>query len=356
MKSKIGIKIIAIFIGISALSIGIFVTNYHKQQTPSPNQIAVEQATPISNTEKSNKPNSQNEQPLTEATSSPANQNPQVSLWGLLKLLGIILLVGIGIVIAILVLMVIGSGFAYLFKRLGKDPQNSQGAGLLLIVSLGMLVGMLFLPRSQALVFRSWNAADNVRESSFLYDKIFGVAPNRYDVDVQGRITALYLSDHSLQNFEQIPGIENLSSLQHLEISDSPLEGTIDVSPFTELRELHLRNTNLKQIIGLNKLTKLNRLNLEGSPIEKIDSVGTVQKINLSRTKITELSALSYLPPLKELSLEEMDLSRIQGLESLPPVDLMSLRKSTRVSLERLGNVKVSCFWMKATLPIYLLW
>jgi len=333
MKSKIGIKIITIAIGISALLAGIFVTKYYQSSTDK-NQSFIQETTMPSVSENSNQSSTNIETSPTKTTDRQQKFPFWRILWLSLKWTFIIVGIFVGFIL-LLKILVQAIGW------IGKDSHSRSSINLGLIVLFGLLLAIYFLPRSQILLFNSWETSTDVKETSFFFDKIFGVAPNRYDVDIQGHVTALYLKDNNLHNLEQLTRIENLSSLQHLEISDSPLEGIIDVSAFTELKELHLRNTNLKQILGLNELTKLNRLNLEGSPIEKIESVGTVQKLNLSRTKITDLSALSYLPPLKELNLEEMNLSQIQGLESLPPIDLISLRKCTQVSLERLGSVKI---------------
>lgn len=205
----------------------------------------------------------------------------------------------------------------------------------------GLLIAIYFLPRSEALLFDAWKTSFGVKERGFVYEKLFGIAPIRYDIDVQGRVIALYIRDQYLRSIEELPGIEKFTSLRHLEISDSPVERTIDVSSFIELDELILKNTRLTHIVGLDKLTRLNRLDLEGSPIEAIDASGSVQKFNLSSTKVTDLSSLALLQQIKELTLEEMDLSQVRGLESLPPIDLISFRRCTHVPLERLGRVKI---------------
>lgn len=328
MKSKIGIKIIAILIGFTALPAGLIAADL--LHTPTGGSRNAVQILPVGGV------NSDESTKNIEALKSEAANRPKPSFWQIFRFVGKWVLVFVGILVGFILLLRI---LIKIFELAGKGSPGRFSVGLGVVVICGSLCAMYFLPRSQALVFDSWKTIADVRESNFFFDKIFGVAPNRYDSDIQGRVVALFLKDDNLRNPEQLAGIENLSSLEYLEISDSPLEGTIDVSTFVELKELRLQNTRLRQVTGLERLTKLERLDLDGSPIETIESFGTAQRINLSRTKITDLSALSRSPSLQGISLEEMDLNQIKGFESLPQMEVLSLRKCRQIPLEQVGKM-----------------
>ncbi len=248
----------------------------------------------------------------------------------------------------VLIILAAFFGFLILMKVLNTTfdwvRKNNPSRILLsfgLLILFGLFSVIYFLPRSQILIVDSWKTIGKVQESGFFTDKIFGSAPSRYEIDIRGRITALYLNDENLQSLEQLPGIEKLDSIEYLEISNSPLAGTLDVSAFTNLRELHLQNTNLRKIVGLKNLKNLFRLNVQGSTIEDLDLSETVEKIDLSHTKIANLSVLSRLYNLKELNLEGMDLSQISGFENLPSADLISLRNSSHIPLAQFNKVKI---------------
>lgn len=331
MKTKIRFKALAILICLLAFPLGKSVSDFQNRQILREDIALVSTRNP--NTEQTAPENTPPEPPI---KNSPQKIEQPLFPWEALKLsAGLTFLLIIGTTV-ILILIAVCIFLFVKYKKGEKAHPQTVNIAMSAAVTLCLAGVILFLPRSQSSVFQGWNLSRELQRSNFIYDKFFGTAPNRYEENLPGQITSLYLNDKNLQSAEQLSGIENLTALEYLEIADSPIDGKFDVSPFTELKGLTLRNTKLSEIVGLDNLKKLDKIDLEGSPVETVNSFGTVWRINLSRTKIKDLSNLQHLSPLKELTLEGMDLSLVQGIEKVPHTNMISLRHSTQVRLERL--------------------
>ena len=153
MKSKISIKIIAVLIGISALLVGIFIAKYY-QSPPEKNQIQI-QETPTVTAENSN----QSSTKIETAPVEPAVKQPKVSIWKIAWFVGKWALIIVGIIVGFILLLKI---LVKIFEWVGKDSRSKSSVGLGLLILCGLLSALYFLPRTQALVFNSWDTISNV--------------------------------------------------------------------------------------------------------------------------------------------------------------------------------------------------
>jgi uncharacterized membrane protein YgcG len=190
---------------------------------------------------------------------------------------------------------------------------------LLLVVLMAPLPAVLFLYPSQTSILRSWEPrAGPFTERGFWAERVFGLALNRFHVDVWGGVTELHVNGATVHSAAELSGLSSLAKMTALEISDTPLEGTLDLTPFTNLESLDLHGTRVSNLAGLDKLTQLKTL-------------------DLSDTNITDLRPLESAENLEELRLSGLDLSRVIGMENLWRLNKLHLDRCTGVDLSRVA-------------------
>jgi hypothetical protein len=268
-----------------------------------------------------------------QSTPTPEVPSPFTAIGRLLWLVGKPILLVIGVFVGFILLLNL---YGRARELAGGRTYTPQASAKLLAASILLVASALWLlPRSEALILRSWeDRTGGISERSFFYDKLFGVPPNHYESDIVGRVTSLEMHRLSSRDVRELRGLGRLTSLRYLDLSDTPLEGTFDVSALTALRTLRLRNTRLTRVMGLERLAELDELDLEGSPIESLQAVGGVRRLNLSRTSVTELNPLTAAGNLEALRLEGCDFSRLRSLEQLWRLKLLSLNGCRAVDLQ----------------------
>ena len=250
------------------------------------------------------------------STSNPPRSAPALNSRGLLKLGLKITGMLVGFVVAALLLFklamwLISLGHAREFETLT--------IWLLIALTLSPLVVILGLWPSQTTILNSWAPrVGPMSERSFWAERVYGAAPNRFHVDVWGYVTELHITNAAVSKPTELSGLESLTRLRTLEISNTPLEGTLDLSRFRDLEQLDLHGTGLSNVSGLENLTQLTAL-------------------NLSDTNVNDLRPLERAEYLKELHLSGMNLERVVGLESLWRVTKLRLDRCTGLDLRRVA-------------------
>ena len=117
--------------------------------------------------------------------------------------------------------------------------------------------------------------------------------------------TELSISDISINNMDEIKGLENLKPFEILQIfsvsSEDNLMNIIDSLSLVqkhELKEIYIPFCNLDTIINLTDLPNLESLHLDNNKISEIrglDSLASLKKLSLCDNLISELRGLDIL-------------------------------------------------------------
>jgi len=135
----------------------------------------------------------------------------------------------------------------------------------------------------------------------------------------EGLIILLNCEGSNLDNISEIPALNKLVKLEHLQ----------------------LQRNNIQYIRGLSHLTQLKTLNLSQNQIKKIenlDGLNNLQEISLSSNKIKKIENLD-LCKLKKLSLDRNLIKEIENLDNLGYLELLNLSYNAILKLKNLNNL-----------------
>ncbi|AKA68125.1 leucine-rich repeat domain-containing protein [Clostridium scatologenes] len=151
-------------------------------------------------------------------------------------------------------------------------------------------------------IFKDENLEKAVR------DKINKETGDIYITDVKNIISL----NASHKNIKEISGIENLTSLQTLDLGNNQITDISVLSSLTNLEMLNLSYNEFSDISKLKGLTKLETLNLKSNEIQDISAIqilNNLKSLNLSNCKISNINSLKGLNNLKTLWLNNNEIS-----------------------------------------------
>jgi Leucine-rich repeat (LRR) protein len=76
-----------------------------------------------------------------------------------------------------------------------------------------------------------------------------------------------------------VKGLEKLTQLRELSLSDNPLTDVKGLEKLTKLRQLGLSNNKLTNVKGLEKLTQLTYLRLEGNKLSDVKALAKLTQL-----------------------------------------------------------------------------
>ncbi|MFL0248699.1 leucine-rich repeat domain-containing protein [Candidatus Clostridium stratigraminis] len=153
-------------------------------------------------------------------------------------------------------------------------------------------------------------------------------------------------------NISDIGGIENLSSLQTLDLGNNQIRDISALKGLTNLRKIFLDNNQINDINALNGLTNLQSVDLDGNQISNINALKeltSIQGLSLSGNKISDIGALRGLTNLMGLGLTDnliSDISTLRGLTNLKELFLSDNQISdisTLIGLTNLQSLDLTC-------------
>ncbi len=227
---------------------------------------------------------------------------------------------------------------------------------ILLFLVLASCAPLLFvwLPRSQALIFHSWEGRTGPLPEKFVWQSIahklpfvrgaFAEPGSYYQVTISGKVSELRLHGVNFSSLDDLPGIESFTSLEILDLSDIPLQGSLDLSAFVSLEELHLRGGNLSAIRGLDRLSHLRVLDARACGIRdqtqiiNLQALRALRVLNLSDNPLEHSFDLSGLSALEEVHLRNTQLNEIANLAGLGRLTTLDLKGSPIKQLYDIGN------------------
>lgn len=145
-----------------------------------------------------------------------------------------------------------------------------------------------------------------------------------YKSDVEN-ITSLEASNDGITN---ISGIENLNSLQQLNLSQNQITNTNALEELSNLRILNLSGNEISDISSLKNLSGLYYLDLDSNQISNISVLKNfvyLQTLLLSKNQISNIDSLQELTKLQQLSLKQNRISDISSLTALTNLNFLYL-------------------------------
>lgn len=208
------------------------------------------------------------------------------------------------------------------------DPsQRSLKQSVLIVIGLPLL--LLLLPRSEVGILRSWEPrTPRLTQARNDSSGLLGRATNAYTVDNLGRVRTLRIEQAKIHNLKELSGLEDLTSLNTLQIKDTPLEGVQDVSSLTSLKSLRFSGTRITGIAGLDKLEFLEELEVDHIDLEGLHNLTALSKLKwltLKDCHIDDLSQVGSLTSLETLFLDGTDVTDLSALAGLQKLGLLSI-------------------------------
>ena len=172
---------------------------------------------------------------------------------------------------------------------------------------------------------------------------------NKYVQNIEPlyQLTSLQVLNLSGTPVNDITPIRNLTELTELDLSNTKV---VDLSPLRyaiKLEKLNISNTDVSSIQVLEKMLVLKNLAMEQTNVADFTSVGnltSLQAANLKATKISDLSPFINLTQLTELNVSAsrvQDLSPLKNLKQLTILNLDSTHVSNIQILSVLEGLKI---------------
>jgi len=138
------------------------------------------------------------------------------------------------------------------------------------------------------------------------------------------------------------PEIARLDSLKFMRITNSPIEGNLDLTHYSALEKLDILSCPNLRLSNLNTSNKLHTIFVHNTPISQeeisFENLENLFYLRLSRTGIDSIADLSPLTNLVTLFLAENKLSSLSGLENLTKLRNINLAYNTFASQLDLSN------------------
>lgn len=141
----------------------------------------------------------------------------------------------------------------------------------------------------------------------------------------------LNLSDND--DLVQVDGLDRLSRLRELNMSDTCIGPLLELNEHPRLAEMHISHTRISRIVIRRPLPKLSKIYAGGCPLEDAEflhMMPSLRSLFLTRTPLTDLNGITFPPSLSYLCLDRSNLTRIpdgiRNLTNLSYIDLSGLR------------------------------
>ncbi|MFX1593432.1 MAG: leucine-rich repeat domain-containing protein, partial [Promethearchaeota archaeon] len=166
----------------------------------------------------------------------------------------------------------------------------------------------------------------------------------------------LNLSEKDIHDIEEIKGLNLLSELKELDLSENYITEIKGLDSLVSLESLNLDaalneyKLVISEIKGLENLTNLKSLSLQSQKISEIKGLNnliSLERLMLNYNCITEIKNLENLKNLKVLSLEHNGISEIKGLEKLKNLNYLNLSNNQIIEINGLNHLKnLESLWL----------
>ncbi len=135
----------------------------------------------------------------------------------------------------------------------------------------------------------------------------------------EGLIILLNCEGGKLDDISEIPALNKLVKLEHLQLQRNNIQYIRGLSHLTQLKTLNLSQNQIKKIENLDGLNNLQEISLSSNKIKKIENLdlGNLKKVSLDRNLITEIENLDNLHDLELLNLSYNAILKLKNLDNL---------------------------------------
>ena len=149
--------------------------------------------------------------------------------------------------------------------------------------------------------------------------------------------------DISRNEIEEIQGLESLINLKQLNLSQNMIQMIIGLDSLINLKILNLSHNRINEIEGLSKLIALEHLALfynEITQIQKLDNLVNLKVLHLDFNRISAIFGLDHLVKLETLGLSQNRISKVENLHNLIFLNRLDLAKNQISKIEGLENIR----------------
>lgn len=160
-------------------------------------------------------------------------------------------------------------------------------------------------------------------------------------------ITTLQYLDCSNTFVKDLEPLRYSKSLRELHINNTPVTSIRVVENFENLEVLHLQQTVIDSLPSISALVNLQELNCGSTNLERLDSLKyltNLRMLDCSNTAISEIAPLAELSSLEKLVLDHTDVSSLVALENLKNLQELSIQVTKvddLIGLENLDQLQV---------------
>jgi len=136
---------------------------------------------------------------------------------------------------------------------------------------------------------------------------------------------AFAAADFSGKELKNFGGIENMSSVVELDVSDNKITSLAELSAQPGIRMLRMDNNAVVEFAGLTEVTSLRKLIARNNRVQNTAGLPpNVVEVDISGNPVLELAGLDSLANLKKFTLKEGRLSTLAGA-SAPAMEEMNV-------------------------------
>ncbi|WP_307984605.1 leucine-rich repeat domain-containing protein [uncultured Lactococcus sp.] len=200
-------------------------------------------------------------------------------------------------------------------------------------------------------------AIDQITKESILnlrtlVGKGFGIV-NLTGLEYAKKLGVIWLRDNQISD---VSPLQNLTSLQHLDLIRNQISDVSPLQNLTSLQSLYLNDNQISDVSSLQNLTSLQHLELSRNQISDVSSLQnltSLQSLYLNNNQISDVSSLQNLKALQNLSLAANQISNISPLQNLTSLqylhsddnqisDISPLQNLTSLQTLYLNNNQIS--------------
>ncbi|TAE86412.1 MAG: TIR domain-containing protein [Bacteroidetes bacterium] len=155
-------------------------------------------------------------------------------------------------------------------------------------------------------------------------------------------LIALQTLNLSCNQISRIENLGNLKSIQKLGLSQNQIRKIENLDSLTSLQTLYLSNNQITQIKNLETLTSLQTLYLSNNQItqiENLEALAALRTLNLSSNQISRIENLDSLTALARLHLSHNEITQIENVDALTALETLTLSGNQISRIENLGTL-----------------
>lgn len=132
--------------------------------------------------------------------------------------------------------------------------------------------------------------------------------------DLVSELTSLVAREAGIENLE---GIQNLASLERLDLTDNRVTQIGQLAGLTRLNWLDLWGNSIVDVGALGGLVELNYLSLGNNGVSNVDELATLTNLTLLRIRENEITDIGALRGLSQLTNVDISYNNISDMSAL---------------------------------------